>query len=192
MKTDDDAPPPPRSHLRLVHARGPEESIEDARPVEREDDAAARAEGAAAPDGSVDEPPAPALSPRFVVIALLAFQALGTLSYLGKYVELTRSGTVSPAAAMLSLPAALALYVGALLLALRPGRGRTPFLVAAVGFGVAVPFWGISYDWTWPIAFGSMIGLAGAWYARPPAAPEPDDDETDPLTLHDDRPRRLH
>ena len=178
-----DDPAPPRSHLRLVHSserQDADDDIVDARFPARD----------AEPEVEADA--TPALSPRFVVIALLAFQALGVLSYLGKYVELSRSGTVSPAAAILSVPAALALYAGALLFALRPGRGRTAFLVAAVGFAVAVPFWGISYSWTWPIAFGSMIGLAGAWYARPAAPPAPPDSEGDPMLLEQDPPRRLH
>ena len=185
----DDDTPPPRSHLRLVHARSPQDADDDAQAAQRHQAGTAADVDPAATD---EAPRTPALSPRFVVLALLAFQALGTLSYLGRYIELTRSATVSPAAAMLSLPAALALYAGALLMALRPGRGRAAFLVAAVGFGVAVPFWGISYDWTWPIALGSMIGLAGAWYARPAAPLAPPQDEADALTLHDDGPRHLH
>jgi hypothetical protein len=168
---DDDAAPP-RTHLRLVQTPRREEVIDAARPHDDE------AEYPYGYDHDADPPPIeparpPALSPRFVVLGLLAVQVLGALSYLDKYIELTRSTAVSPAAALLSLPAALALYAGALLLMLRPGRGRALFFVAAVGFGIAVPIWGISYGWTWPIAAGSMLGLGGAWVARAAARPAP-------------------
>jgi len=167
-----------RGHLRLVEPARPQEVLDadearQRRPAEPEleyigeiDDDAAQAE----------LPRPPPFSPRFAVLALLAFQAIGVVSYLGKYVELTRTETVSPAAAILSLPAVLALFLGAVLSLLRPGRGRALFIVAAVGLGIAVPFWGISYGWTWPVAAGSVLGLAGAWAARAAArqnSPQP-------------------
>src|ERR1700739_2612658 len=115
---------PPRTHLRLVETTRPQD-VEDAVPAPRRDDLGApEVVDIDAADGAPEPLAAPPLSPRFVVLALLALQVLGTLSWLGKYVELTRSGAVSPAAAMLSVPAALALYAGALLLVVRPGRGR--------------------------------------------------------------------
>src|SRR5882762_10241310 len=165
---------PPRSHLKLVETTRPQD-VENGEPRrERDQDDGEYPYGYDVDaEAETPEPPRPsALSPRFVVLALLAFQALGTLSYLGKYIELTRSTAVSPAAAILSVPAALALYAGALLLVLRPGRGRALFFIAAVGLGLAVPFWGISYGWTWPIACGAMLGLAGAWVARAAARPQ--------------------
>jgi hypothetical protein len=125
-------------------------------------------------DGTLDEgdAPATALSPRFAVVALIAFQLLVALGYAGKYIELARGGDVYAVAAILTVPASLCLYIGALLLALRPGRGRALFIVAAVGLGLSLPAWGISYGWTWPMAFGSMLGLAGAWYARAEVRPD--------------------
>jgi len=132
------------------HARDPESG-------ETSDDAAA---------------PPRKFSPRFVVLGLIVFQLLVATSYGAKYLELVRSGGVSPAAALLGVPSSLCLYVGASWLALRPGHGRALFLVAAVGLGLSVPVWGVSYGWTWPMAFGAMLGLAGAWYARPESPPE--------------------
>jgi hypothetical protein len=159
-----------RPHLRLVDGtRGPD-VVEPGRHRSPEEPGYPMLYEA---DTELEPPRPPALPPRFVVLGLLAIQALGALSYLDKYVELTRSMAISPAAALLSVPAALALYAGALMLMLRPGRGRALFIVASVGFGFAVPFWGISYGWTWPIAAGSMLGLAGAWVARPAAHQAP-------------------
>lgn len=160
--------PGERGHLRLVEPSRPQEVLDAdearrRRPAEPDLEYIAEVDDDAAP---AEPPRAPPFSPRFAVLALLAFQAIGVMSYLGKYVELTRTETVSPAAAILSLPAVIALYVAAALSLLRPGSGRTLFIVAAVGLGIAVPFWGISYGWTWPVAAGSMLGLAGAWAAR--------------------------
>jgi len=169
----DDDPAPPRTHLRLVETPRREEIVDAPRPPAQDDPDYPYGYDHDADPEPAEPPRPPALSPRFVVLGLLAVQALGALSYLDKYVELTRSTAVSPAAAILSLPATLALYAGALLLMLRPGRGRALFFVAAVGFGIAVPVWGISYAWTWPIAAGSMLGLAGAWVARAAARPAP-------------------
>jgi len=160
--------PGERGHLRLVEP-APRQDVLEAdearrrRLAEPELDYVAELDAEAAPD---DPPRAPPFSPRLAVLALLAFQVIGVVSYLGKYVELTRTQTVSPAAAILSLPAVAALYLAAAMSLLRPGRGRALFIVAAVGLGIAVPFWGISYGWTWPVAAGSMLGLAGAWAAR--------------------------
>ena len=120
-----------------------------------------------------DEAPArPALSPRFVVVALIVFQALAASTFLGKYAALVHGDDQFKFAAAMSLPASACLYVGALLLALRPGRGRALFIVAACGFGLSLPGWGVGYGWSWPMAFGAIVALAGAWYARPEARPD--------------------
>ena len=124
------------------------------------------------PNDDDGDAPRSALQPRFVVAALIAFQLMAALGYAGKYATLARGDSLYGVAAMLAAPASLCLYAGALLLALKPGRGRALFVVAAVGLGLAVPAWGIQYGWTWPMAFGSMLGLAGAWYARPEIRPE--------------------
>lgn len=127
-----------------------------------------------ADDGEAAAPQRTALSPRFAIVALIAFQLLAALGYGSKYVALARGGDVFAVAAVLTVPASLCLYAGALLLALRPGRGRALFIVAAVGLGLSLPAWGVSYGWSWPIAFGAMLALAGAWFAR--AEMRPDDD----------------
>jgi len=126
-----------------------------------------------------DTEPAPASPPgtppaRFVVVALIAFQLLAALSLAGKYIELARGGDVYALAALLSAPSSLCLYAGAVLLALRPGRGRALFVVAAVGLGLSLPAWGVAYGWTWPMALGAILGLAGAWYARAEVRPDAD------------------
>jgi hypothetical protein len=177
-----------RPHLRLVEpARREPASGFEFEPVERDahdlhgayhelgDEEIVDAEFASSAhhDGQEDaEAPPKTLSPRFVVVALIAFQLLAALGYAGKYVTLTRGGDVYLVAALLAAPASLCLYAGALLLALRPGRGRALFIVAAVGLGLSIPAWGIQYGWTWPMAFGSMLSLAGAWYARPEVRPD--------------------
>ena len=122
-----------------------------------------------------DEGPArTALSPRFVVAALIVFQALAASTFLGKYAALARGGEDQfRFAAAMSVAASACLYIGAVLLALRPGRGRALFVVAACGFGLSLPGWGIGYGWSWPMAFGAMVALAGAWFAR--AEQRPDD-----------------
>ena len=121
-----------------------------------------------------DEAPRPALSPRFVVAALIVFQALAASTFLGKYVALAGGGEDQfRFAAAMSVAACACLYAGAVLLALRPGRGRALFVVAACGFGLSLPGWGIGYGWSWPMAFGAMVALAGAWFAR--AEQRPDD-----------------
>jgi len=120
-----------------------------------------------------DEPARPALSPRFVVAALIVFQALAASTFLGKYVALAGGGEGQfKFAAAMSVPASACLYIGAVLLALRPGRGRALFVVAACGFGLSLPGWGIGYGWSWPMAFGAMVALAGAWFARPEQRPD--------------------
>ena len=117
--------------------------------------------------------PRQALSPRFVVAALIVFQALAASSFLGKYVALAGGGEDQfKFAAAMSVAASACLYVGAILLALRPGRGRALFVVAACGFGLSLPGWGIGYGWSWPMAFGAMVALAGAWFARPEQRPD--------------------
>jgi hypothetical protein len=169
----------PRPPLRLVGGRDrarPADDDADFEPVERaphdlhlhqpyRELAAVEADE----DDDLDdaEPPRTPLSPRFVIVALVALQLLGALSYLPKYLALARSGAEEFVfAAVLSVPAMLCLLAGAALLALRPGRGRMLFVVAAVGLGLAVAGWGVSYVWSWPVALGAMLGLAGAWYAR--------------------------
>lgn len=121
------------------------------------------------------EPTRTPLSPRFVIVALIAFQLLAASSFLSKYIALVQGDDQFRIAACLSVPASLCLYAGAALLALRPGRGRTLFIVAAVGLGLSLPAWGVGYGWTWPMAFGAMLALAGAWFAR--AAVRPGDDD---------------
>jgi hypothetical protein len=181
--------PRPGSHLRLVG--GPTSRSTDTNadaiefePIERD------AHDLHPPYRELAEPPELALvvdeqeahaeteraapSPRFVVVALISFQLLATLNYVGRYVALASGGDVYGVAALLTLPASLCLYAGALLLALRPGRGRVPFIVAAVGLGLSVPAWGVSAGWTWPMAFGAMLALAGAWYARAEVRPAAD------------------
>jgi hypothetical protein len=119
-----------------------------------------------------DEAAPSSLSPRFVIVALIVFQLLAASTYLGKYTALTHGEDQFRFAAAMSVPASLCLYVGAGLLALRPGRGRALFLVAAAGFGLSLPAWGVGYGWAWPMAFGAMLALAGAWFARPEVRPD--------------------
>ena len=121
---------------------------------------------------AAEDAPRTPLSPRFVVVALVVFQLLAASSYLGKYAALAQGDDQFRFAAVMSVPASLCLYVGAILLALRPGRGRVLFIVAAAGFGLSLPAWGIGYGWSWPMAFGAILALAGAWYARAEARPD--------------------
>ena len=127
-----------------------------------------------APSDVDEAPPRTPLSPRFVIVALIVFQLLAASTFLGKYAALMHGDDQFKIAACLSAPASACLYVGALLLALRPGRGRAVFVVAAVGFGLSLPAWGVGYGWTWPMAFGAMLALAGAWFARPEVRPDAD------------------
>ena len=121
-----------------------------------------------------EEPPRPSLSPRFVVVALIVFQLMAASTFLGKYMALVRGDDQFKFGAAMSVPASLCLYVGAVLLALRPGRGRALFIVAACGFGLSLPGWGVGYGWTWPMAFGAIVALAGAWFARAEVRPDAD------------------
>jgi hypothetical protein len=126
-------------------------------------------------EASVDEEaPRSSLSPRFVVAALIVFQALAASTFLGKYNALAHGDDQFKFAAAVSIPASLCLYAGAALLALRPGRGRALFIVAAGGFGLSLPGWGVGYGWSWPMAFGAIVALAGAWFARPELRPDDD------------------
>ena len=119
-----------------------------------------------------EEPPRTPLSPRFVVVALVVFQLLAASSYLGKYAALAQGDNQFRFAAAMTVPASVCLYVGTILLALRPGRGRLLFLAAAAGFGLSLPAWGVGYGWSWPMAFGATVALAGAWFARPERRPD--------------------
>jgi hypothetical protein len=113
-----------------------------------------------------DPAPARAPQPRLLVALLIGLQAMAALAYGAKYAELARAGGVYGLATALALPSAIALYAGAVLLLARPGRGRALFFVAAVGLGLSIPAWGVDASWTWPVAAGAMLALAGAWYAR--------------------------
>jgi len=126
-------------------------------------------------DGESAEEDAPRtpLSPRFAVVALIVFQLLAASSYLGKYTALAHGDDQFRFAAAMSVAASACLYIGAALLALRPGRGRALFFVAAAGFGLSLPAWGLGYGWSWPMAFGAILALAGAWYARGEAPADP-------------------
>ena len=130
----------------------------------------------AADDDAADaeDPPRTPLSPRFVIVTLIAAQLLAACTFLGKYVALVRGDDAYRIAASLSVPASLCLYAGAALLALRPGRGRALFIAAAAGFALALPFWGVGWSWSWPMAFGAILALAGAWFARPEVRPHAD------------------
>jgi len=128
-----------------------------------------------ADDPGAEEAPRTPLSPRFVIVTLIVAQALAASTFLGKYVALAGGDDAYKVGAALSVPAALCLYAGAVLLALRPGRGRALFIVAAAGFALALPFWGVGWSWSWPIAFGAILALAGAWFARAEARPHEDD-----------------
>jgi hypothetical protein len=119
-----------------------------------------------------EEPPRTPLSPRFAIVALIVFQLLAASTFLGKYGALVQGDDQFRIAACLSVPASLCLYAGAVLLALRPGRGRVLFIAAATGFGLSLPAWGVGYGWTWPMAFGAMLALAGAWFARAEVRPD--------------------
>jgi hypothetical protein len=123
-----------------------------------------------------EDAPRTPLSPRFVVVALVVFQLLAASTYLGKYTALAHGDDQFRFAAAMTVPASAFLYVGAILLALRPGRGRLLFLAAAAGLGLSLPAWGVGYGWSWPIAFGAILALAGAWYARAEARPDPSSD----------------
>jgi hypothetical protein len=176
-----DAPRPP---LRLV---GPPDGANDAGADDAGFDAVDRAPHDLHPpyrelaivdalepgEGEGEDEAAPSsLSPRFVIVALIVFQLLAASTYLGKYSALAQGDDQFRFAAAMSAPASLCLYVGAGLLALRPGRGRALFLVAAAGFGLSLPAWGVGYGWSWPMAFGAMLALAGAWFARPEVRPD--------------------
>jgi hypothetical protein len=124
-------------------------------------------------EAAEDSPRTP-LSPRFVIVALIVFQLMAASTFIGKYGALLHGEDQFKIAACLSVPASLCLYVGAVLLALRPGRGRAVFIAAAVGFGLSLPAWGVGYGWTWPMAFGAMLALAGAWFARAEVRPDED------------------
>jgi hypothetical protein len=113
-----------------------------------------------------------ALSPRFVIVVLILFQALAASTFLDKYIALTHGDDQYKVAACLGAAASACLYAGALLLALRPGRGRALFIAAAVGLGLSLPAWGVGYSWSWPMAFGAMLALAGAWFARAEVRPD--------------------
>ena len=173
----------PRPPLRLVGSPAPEpqraqDSDFEPDPVERapHDLHAPYRELTVVEEAEGDEPEAPhtALSPRFVIVALIVFQLMAASTFLGKYVALAHGDDQFKFAAALTLPASLCLYVGALLLALRPGRGRVLFIVAATGFGLSLPAWGVGYGWTWPMAFGAILALAGAWFARAEVRPDAD------------------
>jgi len=175
----------PRPPLRLVGAPAHDEDAGDHEfiPVERaphdlhppyrelsvveavDDDAADAAESPRTP-----------LSPRFVIVTLIVAQLLAASTFLGKYVALASGDDAYKIAAAFSVPASLCLYVGAVLLALRPGRGRAVFIVAGAGFALALPFWGVGWSWSWPIAFGAILALAGAWFARPETRPDASSD----------------
>jgi cytochrome bd-type quinol oxidase subunit 2 len=157
-----------RPHLRLVHGRPPEPGDD-----EREDDpdstvdaafpedAPARADEAAERAARAARRAAIA---RQVVAALIGFQLLAALRYLHLYGSMAHEGAV-PMPALMVVPASLLLYAAAILLALRRAHGgtRAAFIVAAMGFVVGVPFWGISAGWTWPFELGATLALAGAW-----------------------------
>ncbi len=119
-----------------------------------------------------EDAPRTALSPRFVIVVLILFQAIAASTFLDKYVALTHGDDQYKVAACLGVAASACLYAGALLLALRPGRGRALFIAAAVGLGLSLPAWGVGYSWSWPIAFGAMLALAGAWFARAEVRPD--------------------
>jgi hypothetical protein len=114
------------------------------------------------------------LSPRFVIVALIVFQLMAASTFWGKYAALAHGDDQFKFAAGLTAPASLCLYVGAVMLALRPGRGRWLFIAAAAGFGLSLPAWGVGYSWTWPMAFGAILALAGAWFARAEVRPDAD------------------
>ena len=123
-------------------------------------------------EAAEEDPPRTPLSPRFVIVALIAFQLLAASSFLGKYRALAQDGGEFAFAAAVSALASLCLYAGAVLLAGWPGRGRALFIAAAAGFGLSLPAWGIGYGWSWPMAFGAIVALAGAWFARPEVRPD--------------------
>lgn len=127
-----------------------------------------------AADRDDEDSPRTPLSPRFVIVTLIVAQLLAASTFLGKYAALVRGDDAYRIAACLSVPAALCLYAGAVLLAWRPGRGRALFIVAAAGLGLALPFWGVGWSWSWPVAFGAILALAGAWFARAEARPDED------------------
>ena len=121
-----------------------------------------------------EEAPRIAFSPRFAIAGLIVVQAIAASTFLDKYIALMHGDDAYKVAACLSVAASACLYVGALLLALRPGRGRILFIVAAAGYGLSLPAWGVGYSWSWPIAFGAMLALAGAWFARAEVRPDAD------------------
>ena len=121
---------------------------------------------------SEEEAPRVPLSPRFVVVALIVFQALAASTYFAKYAALVHGDDQFKFAAAMSAPGCLCLYAGAILLALRPGRGRVLFVAAAAALGLSLPGWGLGYSWSWPMAFGAILALAGAWYARAELRPD--------------------
>jgi hypothetical protein len=175
----------PRPPLRLVGSPRRDEDAGDHEfaPVERaphdlqpESRELAMVESADASDADadddLDEGQRTPLSPRFVIATLIVAQLLAASTFLGKYVALVRGDDAYKIAACLSAPASLCLYAGAVLLALRPGRGRALFIVAAAGFALAMPFWGVGWSWSWPMAFGAILALAGAWFARAEVRPD--------------------
>jgi hypothetical protein len=119
-----------------------------------------------------EEVPHAPLSPRFVVVALIVFQLLAASTYFAKYAALVHGDDQFKFAAAMSVPGCVCLVAGAILLALRPGRGRVLFIVAAVALGLSLPGWGLGYSWSWPMAFGAILALAGAWYARAELRPD--------------------
>jgi hypothetical protein len=168
---------PPRLHI--VHGGPPPPEPEDVDDADAADAPPAAIDARfpddATPTGPDADPAAAAARAarvaaiaRQVVAGLAGFQFLACLRYLHWYAALVRDGAVSPAA-LLAVPACLALYAATGLLVARraPAACRTLFVAAAMALAVSVPFWGITDDWTWPLELGATLALAGAWYARP-------------------------
>lgn len=105
----------------------------------------------------------PTLRHTRVLALLIALQLVGAVHFAGAYHALAQRGVASPLALLFTPFGSLCLYAAGWMAACNPTRGKPLFALAAVGFGLSVPFWGWTHDWTGIVLLGATLGAAGGW-----------------------------
>ena len=103
---------------------------------------------------------------RYILVAMVAVQAVYIFNDMSSYWELVRTGSVSALSGLVALVSLICLYSGSTALVSSPRRGKRSFLIASIGLVASFFLFGAKYSLSWPFLGGAVLAHAGFWYTR--------------------------
>lgn len=100
-------------------------------------------------------------SATYLLAMFVLLHLVWVSSFSAMYWEIYRTGSVQLVVAMTSLASCVLLYLGIVISAFKPLRGKYFFFFSALGFAISAFGWHGFYSWTYPILFGFTLGVFG-------------------------------